>query len=162
MSFRSLARLVSIGLTLAALSSAAVFDLRFDRLTDAVRLLPDADQSAVDNTIQLIRQGDHSGALERLSELNRKNPENSSLRILTAYAMLQLGNLAGAFDQANRAHEASNGGSYRCWFFAKVAFLTGQTAVCERELKHARNAGDLPEEVKSLQQDLKNLKQKKK
>jgi Flp pilus assembly protein TadD len=135
-------------------------DLRFDRLASALTLLNDADRKIVDQAAQLIREGENAGALARLSTLTHSNPDNSSLRILMAYAQLQLGNLTGALDEAKKAHESPNGNSYRCYFLAKIAFLTGDTATCRRELNHAKNAGDMPEEVRQLQNDLKKAKAK--
>jgi len=102
--------------------------------------------------------GDHSGALARLQELNQRNPQNSSLRVLTAYTMLQLGNLVGAFDQANLGHEAPDKSSYKCWVLAKMALLTGDGVVCKRELKHIKKVGDMPEEAKALEADIKKKK----
>jgi Flp pilus assembly protein TadD len=139
---------------------APVMELRFDRLTSALTLLTDADRKIVDEAAQLIRRGENAGALARLSTLIHSNPNNSSLRILIAYAQLQLGNLTGAFDEARKAHDAPNGNSYRCYFLAKIAFLTGDTATCRRELNHAKNAGDMPAEVRQLQDDLKKARTK--
>jgi Flp pilus assembly protein TadD len=135
-------------------------DLRYDRLASALTLLGDGDRKVVDDAIQLIREGEHAGALARLSTLTHSNPDNSSLRILMAYAQLQLGNLTGALDEAKQAHDAPNGNSYRCYFLAKIAFLTGDNATCRRELNHTKNAGDMPEEVRQLQNDLKKAKNK--
>ncbi|MGA2742678.1 MAG: tetratricopeptide repeat protein [Bryobacteraceae bacterium] len=140
--------------------SAPSMDLRFDRLTSALTLLGDSDRKIVDEAVQLIREGEHVGALARLSTLTHSNPDNSSLRILMAYAQLQLGNLTGALDEAKKAHDAPNGNSYRCYFLAKIAFLTGDSVTCRRELNHAKNAGDMPEEVRQLQNDLKKAKAK--
>lgn len=137
---------------------AASFDLRFDRLADALGLLPTSDRSAVDGVIDLIKKGDHETALTRLNELNRANPDNSSLRLLTSYAMLELGNLLGAYEQAEKAHEAGNGNSYKCWFYSKLAFLKGDTTACKRELNHVKKAGDMPAEVKALEKELKSKK----
>jgi Flp pilus assembly protein TadD len=139
---------------------APSMELRFDRLTSALTLLGDSDRKIVDEAVQLIRQGEHVGALARLSTLTHSNPDNSSLRILMAYAQLQLGNLTGALDEAKKAHESPNGNSYRCYFLAKIAFLTGDTVTCRRELNHAKNAGDMPEDVRQLQNDLKKAKAK--
>jgi len=139
---------------------ASGMDLRFDRLATALTLLSDADRKIVDEAAQLIREGENAGALARLSTLTHSNPENSSLRILMAYAQLQLGNLTGAFDEAKKAHEAPNGNSYRCYFLAKIAFLTGDSVTCRRELNHAKNAGDMREDVRQLQNDLKKAKAK--
>jgi Flp pilus assembly protein TadD len=139
---------------------APTMELRFDRLTSALTLLSDSDRKIVDDAVHLIREGEHVGALARLSTLTHSNPDNSSLRILMAYAQLQLGNLTGALDEAKKAHDAPNGNSYRCYFLAKVAFLTGDSATCRRELNHTKNAGDMPEDVRQLQNDLKKSKTK--
>jgi Flp pilus assembly protein TadD len=144
----------------AAQPAAPMMELQFDRLTSALTLLSDSDRKVVNEAVQLIREGEHVGALARLSTLTNSNPDNSSLRILMAYAQLQLGNLTGALDEAKKAHEAPNGNSYRCYFLAKIAFLTGDSATCRRELNHAKNAGDMPEEVRQLQNDLKKAKAK--
>src|ERR1700691_204888 len=145
-------------LALAAPQPATSMELRFDRLTSALTLLSDADRKIVDEAAQLIREGEHVGALARLSTLTHSNPDNSSLRILMAYAQLQLGNLTGALDEAKKAHDAPNGNSYRCYFLAKIAFLTGDSVTCRRELNHAKNAGDMTEDVRQLQNDLKKAK----
>ena len=139
---------------------AHVMELQFDRLASALTLLNDSDRMIVDQAVQLIKQGENVGALARLSSLANSNPENSSLRILMAYVQLQLGNLTGAFDQAKKAHDAPNGNSYRCYFLAKIAFLTGDRVTCRRELEHVKNAGDMPEAVHELQKDLKQTKTK--
>jgi Flp pilus assembly protein TadD len=144
-------------LALAAPPPAPSMDLRFDRLASALTLLSDADHKIVDEAAQLIREGEHAGALARLSTLTHSNPDNSSLRILMAYAQLQLGNLTGALDEAKKA---PNGNSYRCYFLAKIAFLAGDNVTCRRELNHAKNAGDMPEDVRQLQNDLKKAKAK--
>ena len=162
---RRVRRLCAIVVWVSALAWAAPppppsMDLRFDRLASALTLLNDSDRKIVDEAVQLIRQGEHAGALARLSTLTHSNPENSSLRILMAYAQLQLGNLTGALDEAKKAHEAPNGNSYKCYFLAKIAFLAGDNVTCRRELNHAKNAGDMPEEVRQLQNDLKKAKAK--
>ena len=136
------------------------FELRYDRLASALTLLSDADRKIVEQAAQLIRQGENVGALARLSALTHSNPNNSSLRILMAYAQLQLGNLTGALDEAKKAHDAPNGNSYSCYFLAKIAFLTGDNVTCQRELNHAKNAGDMPAEVQQLQNDVKKAKSK--
>lgn len=134
---------------------AAIFDLRFDKLTEALQILPDADKTSVNEVIALVRAGKNDDALRKLNMLNMNNPENSSLRVLTAYSLLQLGNLVGALEQADKAHDSPNGNSYKCWFYAKVAFLNGQGEACKRELSHAKKAGDLPQEVKALEKEIK-------
>ncbi len=141
-------------------AQAPAMELQFDRLTSALTLLSDADRKIVNDAAVLIREGENAGALARLSALTQGNPDNSSLRILIAYAQLQLGNLTGALDEAKKAHEAPNGNSYRCYFLAKIAFLTGDSVTCKRELNHAKNAGDMPREVRQLQADMKKAKTK--
>jgi Flp pilus assembly protein TadD len=136
----------------------ASMELRYDRLASALTLLSDADRKIVNDAAQLIRQGENLGALARLSSLAQSNQDNSSLRILMAYAQLQLGNLTGALDEAKKAHEASNGNSYRCYFLAKVAFLTGDKVTCKHELTHAKNAGDMKDDVRQLENELKASK----
>lgn len=137
---------------------AAPFDLRFDRLAEALGLLPEADRSSVNEVIRLIKNGDHPGALARLNDLNQSHPDNSSLRLMTSYAMLELGNLLGAFEEAHRAHDASNGNSYKCWFYSKLALLNGKSEVCRRELKHVKKAGDMPEEARALEKEMRSKK----
>ncbi len=144
-------------LVLAAPSGPAM-DLRFDRLASALTLLTDTDRRIVDEAAQLIREGEHTGALARLADLTRTNPGNSSLRILIAYAQLQLGNLTGALDEAKKAHDAQNGNSYKCFFLAKLALLTGDKITCQRELNHVKNIGDMKVDARQLEADLKKSK----
>lgn len=149
-----------VSLVLTASPPAPAMDLRFDRLASALTLMNDGDRKVVDDAVQLIREGENAAALARLSTLTHSNSDNSSLRILMGYAQLQLGNLTGAFDEAKKAHDAPNGNSYRCYFLAKIAFLTGDKVTCQRELNHVRNAGDMPEEARQLESDLKRAKAK--
>lgn len=135
-------------------------ELQYDRLASALTLLSDSDRKIVDEAAQLIREGENVGALARLSTLAQSNPDNSSLRILMGFAQLQLGNLTGALDEAKKAHDAPNGNSYRCYFLAKIAFLTGDKITCRRELNHVKNAGDMPDETRQLEGDLKRAKAK--
>jgi Flp pilus assembly protein TadD len=141
-------------LTLTSPVHALDFELRVDRLASALSIMTEGDRGAVDHALQLIQKGDHSLALVRLSSLNKTNPKNSSLRILTAYALLQAGNLLGAFEEAKKAHAAPDGNSYKCWFLAKVALLSGNKAVCRKELEHVRKAGDMTAEVRKLENEL--------
>lgn len=136
-------------------AQGADFGLRLDRLSGAFGLLNDADRQTVDSIMDLVKKGDHLAALQRLSQLNDRNPENSSLRVLTAYALLQAGNVIGALEQADKAHDAKNANSYTCWFYSKVALLNGKTELCKRELKHVKKAGDLPQEARQLEAQLK-------
>ena len=158
--FVKLMRLLTLLLFSLIPAQAAVFDLRFDKLTEALQILPDADTSSVNEVISLIKAGRNDDALKKLNMLNMGNPENSSLRVLTAYTLFQIGNLVGALQEADKAHEAPNGNSYKCWFYAKIALLTGNDTICRRELEHARKAGDMPAEVKTLEQEMKARKRK--
>lgn len=152
--------LCGVSLAVAAPPEAPGIALHFDRLTSALNLMSAADHKIVDEAAQLIKEGQYLGALARLSALTHSNSDNSSLRILLGYVQLQLGNLTGALDEAKKAHDAPNGGSYRCYFLAKIAFLTGDKVTCRRELNHVKNAGDMPSEVRQLQNDLKQTKAK--
>lgn len=131
------------------------FDLRLDRLAEALGLLPEDDRKSVDEIIQFIKRGENTDAFNRLNDLNKTNPSNSSLRVLTSYALLQLGNAIGALEEADKAHEAPNGNSYKCLFYAKIAFLNGKLDACKRELGHVRKVGDMPKEVKALEKEMK-------
>ena len=132
------------------------FDLRYDRLSGAVAQLADADRSTVNQAIDLIKKGDSNLALIRLSGLNKANPNNSSLRILTAYALLRAGDLLGAFEESKKAHEAPNGDNgYKCWFLGKLALLNGDKATCQREVNHAKADKTLAKDVSALEKELK-------
>lgn len=131
-------------------------DLRAERLTEALDLLKPSERSVVDHAVDLIRKGMNTDALAALSTLTKDNPKNSSLRILTAYALLQLGNLVGAFDEAKKAEAAPNGNSYKCWFLGKLALLVGDREVCKREIAHAKKAGDMATDVDALEKELKS------
>jgi hypothetical protein len=144
---------VTTGLALA--DSSEKFDLNFGRLESALEVLSAAERDTVSDSINLIKSGENVLALSRLSSLKQQSPQNSSLRILAAYALLQAGNALGAFEEAEKAHAAPDGNSYKCWFLAKVALISGKRAVCERELEHIKGAGDMVAEVKQLERDLK-------
>ena len=135
--------------------AASSVDLRMDRLASALTLLSASDRQVVHQAAELIREGENVGALARLSTLTHSNAQNSSLRILIGFVQLKLGNLTGALDEAKKAHEAPNGNSYKCFFLGKVAYLTGDKATCQRELIHVKSAGDMPEGVRQLENDLK-------
>ena len=137
-----------------SLRSADV-DLRMDRLADSLNLLRGEDRAVVEQVLDLIRKGENTLALGRLTALNTANPQNSSLRILSAYALLQAGNFLGAFDEAAKAEKAPDGNSYKCWFLAKVALLAGDKSACKRELKHVKSVGDMAADVKALEKELK-------
>jgi len=151
---------LAAGLAPAAPPAGRAMDLRFDRLASALTLLSNSDRRIVDEAAELIREGENIGALARLSALTRTNPDNSSLRILIAYAQLQIGNLTGAFDEAKKAESAPNGNSYKCFFLAKLALLTGDKSTCQREINHVKGVGDMKEEVRQLQGEMKKTKPK--
>lgn len=153
-------RLPCLSLCLVALLAAqtALFPLRVDQLTAPLRMLSPSDRRIVDEAIALIRDGRHRAALDRLSDLATAHPENSSLHILAAYALLQAGNLVSALEEATRAHQAPNGNSYKCAFRAKIALLKGDIVTCDEELQHIRKAGDQPAEVRQIEKDLKRAK----
>lgn len=152
--------LVSLAASPAVAQVSPGFDLNWERLTPSLQLLTDGDKRIVDQTVELIRGGNHTLALARLSSLNGANPKNSSLRILTAYVQLQLGNLAGAFEEGVKAEHAPDGTSYKCFFLAKIAFLTGNAKACEREIKHVKHTKTFQAEIKEVEQELKKSKKK--
>ncbi|MBL8175781.1 MAG: hypothetical protein JNK48_13990 [Bryobacterales bacterium] len=147
--------LLLAGSWLAVPARAVELDIRLDRLAEAIGLLPEDDRGAVDEVIALIKRGENTDAYQRLTELNKTNPANSSLRVLTSYALLKLGNALGALEEADRAHDAPNGNSYKCLFYAKIAFLNGKSEACKRELSHVKKVGDMPKEVKALEKEMK-------
>ena len=136
------------------------FSLRIDQLTAPLQMLTDADRKVVDESLALIRDGQHRAALDRLFGLTKSHPENSSLHILTSYALLQAGNLVSAIQEATAAHEAPNGNSYKCAFRAQVALAQGDTVTCKEELEHVKKAGDQPDEVRRIEKGLKRAQRR--
>ena len=132
--------LVAMSLLLTPVFSAESFDLQYGRLAASIAGLSTMDKKAVEDAIAHIRKGDNNLALVRLSELNKENPKNSSLRILTAYALLRTGDLIGALDNAKQGEGAADGDAYKCWFLARIAFVTGDKPTCKREIGHAKEA----------------------
>ena len=151
---KSLSAISVILMLVFPLAAGEVFDVNYDRLQSGLSVLNDVDRDAVDAAIRLIKGGEHSLALARLSALNQGSQENSSLRILASYALLQAGNLVGAFEEAQKAHDAPNGSVYTCWFLAKVALLNGKSTVCKRELEHVKKSGQMTTERKQLEKEL--------
>jgi hypothetical protein len=144
----------------AAIAENTGFSLSFDRLLDPLNMLNSQDRMSVDQAIRLIRSGEHAAALVELASLNQSNPKNSSLRILAAYAELQLGNLLGAYEDAKKGESAPNGNSYKCYFLSKLALLNGKYSVCKHELKHVQRAGEFPAEAAQLKAELENAKRR--
>ena len=136
-----------------AVSQSPGFDLDYARLSGPLGELSGADRDTVRDTIELIKQGEHTLALNRLSSLNQSNPQNSSLHILASYALLQAGNLVSAFGEAEKAHATPDRTSYKCWFLAKVAMLNGNKSVSEREVHHVEGAGDMVAQAKELERE---------
>jgi hypothetical protein len=130
------------------------FDLDYDVLELPLSAVREGDRDAVADTVQLIRKGEHSLALDRLSALTANNPENSGLRILASYALLQTGNLVGAFEEAEKGHQAPQRFGYKCWFLGKVALLNGDRHTCEREIAHVHGVGGMEAEARELEQEL--------
>jgi hypothetical protein len=115
-------------------------DLDIKALAGPLRDLNPEEEQAVEDTIELIRHGEHTLALLSLARLTGRNPNNSALRVLRAYVLLQLGNLLGALDDARAAESGRIHSAYRCWFLAQVAYLAGNKGLCKREALHL--AGD--------------------
>ena len=111
-------------------------DLRLRALTEPLQNLSAADRQTVDETISLITRKEHGLALAHLTALSASNPMNSALRVLRAYALLELGNVTGALDEARTAEESEGHSAYKCWFLAQVAYIAGNKPLCRREIKH--------------------------
>lgn len=146
--------LLLAGLLLAVAAPCAELELDYGQLEGSLNQLSYGDRDAVDDAIDLLKSGEHSLALARLSALNKSNPKSSSLRILASYALLLAGNVSGAFEEAEMAHDAPDGNAYRCWFLAKVALLNGKMAVCEREVEHLKEAGTMAAEVREIENEM--------
>lgn len=105
-------------------------------LSQPLSNLKSDERDLVDQATDLIRQGKHAEALASLTSLTHSNPMNSGLRVLRAYALLELGNAAGALEDATIAESAGGHAAYRCWFLAQVAVLAGNKPLCRREIRH--------------------------
>jgi thioredoxin-like negative regulator of GroEL len=138
-------RIFALGLLFLAPAAAAEFPLQFDRLTKFFDRVSPSERSTLDDSIDLLKKGDHSLALIKLKELTQANSTNAGLRVLLAYALLNAGNQLGAFNEAKRA-ERDGHDSYVCLFLAKVAYIAGDPSVCKREVKHVKKVGT-PEDV---------------
>jgi hypothetical protein len=110
--------------------------LDLSALTGPLEELTPEERKVVDETVELIRQKRHAEALLDLSRLIGSNPQNSALRVLRAYVLLEVGNVSGALDEARSAEASGVRSAYRCWFLAQVAYLAGNVPLCRREIKH--------------------------
>ncbi len=144
--------LVLVALTLAP-AQAEVFSLKFERLNGALAMLSSTDRQTVDNAIALIKQGDHNLALIEPNSVARTNPSSAGVRVLTAYALLNLGNTLGAFKEAQTAESVGHD-SYICSFLGRMAYLVGDVRACKREIKHVKAAGDPDGEAAALEKAL--------
>jgi Flp pilus assembly protein TadD len=153
--FRGLSALLLLGMVASGVRADSLA-MNYERLMPSIELLSTADRDIVSDTISLIKDGEHTLALSRLSSLKQRNPQNSSLRILASYVLLQIGNQAGAFEEAEKAHDDPDGDDFKCWFLAKVALLSGKRAVCEREIAHLRQHSEMAAEVNKLEEELRD------
>jgi len=141
------AALLAVLLSLASCSNshqaaATPLQLNYARVTGPLANLSDADRKTVEDTVTLMKRGDHRLALVRLSALNDRNPSNASLRLLGSYALLQLGNLAESLAEAQRAHDADGHTVYQCYVLAHVAAINGNRDLARREIEHVHGSGD--------------------
>ena len=111
-------------------------ELNLKALAEPLQDLTSEDRKAVDEAIRLIHDNRDAEALTTLTTLTRTNSKNSTLRVLRAYALLELGNFTGALGDATIAEGAGVPAPYKCWFLAQVAFLAGNKPLCRREIKH--------------------------
>ncbi|MBN8733350.1 MAG: hypothetical protein J0L64_22640 [Acidobacteria bacterium] len=139
--------LLALSLLAAACSpsphaQATHLELDYTRVAAHLSTLSDADRKTVEDTIMLMKRGDHRLALVRLAALNDRTPSNASLRLLASYALLQLGNLAESLAEAQRAHDAADHTAYQCYVLARVAAINGDSNRARREVQHVNGSGD--------------------
>lgn len=152
-------RIVAIALGLTMISgiacaerAAPVLDLK--ALSEPLQNLTPQERKTADKAIKLIGEKQHLLALGYLTDLTASNPMNSSIRVLRAYVLLELGNLTGALGDARTAEDTGPHSAYRCWFLAQVAYLAGDKALCKREIKHLQGAPGYQPEVEKLHREL--------
>jgi predicted Zn-dependent protease len=117
-------------------SARSAVELDIKALAKPLQDLMPAERQVVDEAIELIGQKRHALALLDLTRLTASNPNNSALRVLRAYVLLELGNITGALNDARSAEASGARSAYRCWFLAQVAYLAGNKPLCCREIKH--------------------------
>jgi hypothetical protein len=123
--------------TASAENARPEIDLR--ALTEPLQDLTPADRDTIDEAMALIKQKKHLLALANLTSLAQRNPDNSAVRILRAYVLLELGNLSGALEDADVAEASGAHAAYKCWFLAQVAHLAGNKPLCRREIQRIAN-----------------------
>lgn len=122
--------------------TAHSLDFDYTRVSGPLESLTNADRKTVEDTIQLMKSGQHRLAYARLSAINQSNPSNASVRLLGSYALLQLGNLAESLAEAQRAHDANGHGVYQCYVLSRVAALNGNQELARSEAEHVNGSGD--------------------
>jgi hypothetical protein len=123
-------------------------------LSEPLRDLSPSDERVLDEAIDLIKRKKHLMALEILTTLISSNPANSTPHILRAYALLELGDVAGALGDASAAEASGPARAYKCWFLARVAYLAGDKPLCRREIKHLRGQRTYGQQAEDLLQQL--------
>ena len=129
-------------------------ELNLKALREPLQDLTPDERKTVDEAIGLIERNEHAEALARLNRLTESNGKNSSLRVLRAYVLLELGNAAGALSDAKVAESTGGHAAYKCWFLAQVAYLAGNKPLCHREIKHLSGDPQYRPEVEKLSQML--------
>ncbi len=129
-------------------------ELNLKALAEPLQDLTPEEKKVVDEAIKLIREMRDAEALTSLTNLTRSNSRNSSIRVLRAYVLLELGNLTGALDDATLAEASGVRASYKCWFLAQVAFLAGNKPLCRREIKHVSHDSHYGSQAENLRRTL--------
>jgi Flp pilus assembly protein TadD len=142
-------------LLLSVSPSARAQTLDLAALGAPLENLQPGEKQILDEAIQLIQRGEHGLALASLGQLTASNPKNSAYRVLQAYTLLQLGNLVGALNESRAAESSKPPSPYRCCFLAQVAYLAGNKALCEREIRHVAAHPVYGPQAAKLRQDLK-------
>ena len=119
-------------------------------LSEPLQDLSPRERSLVEDAAGLIRENRHAEALATLTQLTKSNPKNSAVRVLRAYALLELGNVTDALVDASTAEGSGGHSAYKCWFLAQVAYLAGDKPLCRREIKHIGSNPTYGPEAKKL------------
>jgi predicted Zn-dependent protease len=127
-------------------------DLQLRELTLPLQNLSSSDHQVVDEAIAALRRSEHAVALANLTRLTASNPSNSSLRVLRAFALLELGNVTGALADSKLAEGTGEHAAWRCWFLAQVAMAAGNKPLCRREIKHLAGNPQYGEQAQQLLQ----------